>query len=138
MIDSNTVKDTVRALGADLCGIAPVERFREAPKGFHPTDVYKDCKSVVVFARKVPAGPLFASTYVPYTHANSIMIQVVDRLGITVCLRLEEQGARGFLFHQTILTNIGKLSDFMVGRYSRCVMPVIWQGLACLGEILFS
>jgi epoxyqueuosine reductase QueG len=94
LIDSSTVKDTVGALGADLCGIAPVERFREAPKGFHPTDVYKDCKSVVVFARKLPAGPLFASNCVPYTHANSITVQEVDRLGLTACLKLEEQGAR--------------------------------------------
>ena len=88
------VKKIVRSLGADLCGIAPVERFREAPKGFHPNDIYKNCKSVLVFAKKIPAESLFTSNCIPYTHVGNIMIQKVDWLGIEVCLRLESQGIR--------------------------------------------
>ena len=33
--------------GADLVGIAPVERFRDAPEGHKPTDFLPDTKSVI-------------------------------------------------------------------------------------------
>lgn len=97
MIDSRRVKEIIKTLGADLCGIGPAERFSKAPKGFHPTDIYEDCKSVVVFAKKVPAGPLNISSCVPYTHVNNIMMQEVDRLGMGVSLRLEENEIGGVL-----------------------------------------
>jgi epoxyqueuosine reductase QueG len=93
-IERERIKEIVRSLGADLCGIAPVERFREAPKGFRPNDIYKNCKSVLVFAKKLPAESLFTSNCIPYTHVGNIMIQKVDWLGIEVCLELESQGIR--------------------------------------------
>lgn len=81
-------------MGSDLCGIAPVERFNEAPDGFHPTDIYNGCKSVVVFAKKIPKEPLFATSCVPYTYVNDCITQEVDRLGIEICFRLEKLGIR--------------------------------------------
>jgi len=89
MIDSSRVKETVRTLGADLCGIAPADRFSGAPKGFQPIDIYSACESVVVFARKIPAEPLFLSNCVPYTAVNIIMTQEVNRLTMEVALNLE-------------------------------------------------
>jgi epoxyqueuosine reductase QueG len=94
MIDANQVKETVKALGADLCGIAPAERFVNAPKGFHPRDVYGKCKSVVVFAKKVPIGPLYAESCVPYTIVNKAMIEELDRLTFRVLQKLEDMGLR--------------------------------------------
>ncbi|MFX1256884.1 MAG: hypothetical protein ACFFAN_03415 [Promethearchaeota archaeon] len=38
MIDSELIKKKVFKLGADICGIATVSRFDDAPKGFHPCD----------------------------------------------------------------------------------------------------
>ena len=35
------IKSIAFDLGADLCGIAPVDRFSSAPKGFHPIDIYE-------------------------------------------------------------------------------------------------
>jgi hypothetical protein len=52
LLESKKVKEMIKRMGSDLCGIAPVERFNEAPDGFHPTDIYNECKSVVVFAKK--------------------------------------------------------------------------------------
>ena len=56
MINSFVVKELVFGLGADLCGIASVNRFGDAPVGFRPTDLYpeaslllclrKDCRRV--------------------------------------------------------------------------------------------
>ena len=94
MLDSMKVKDMVKNSGADLCGISPAERFNEAPTGFHPADVYKDCKSVIVFAKRLPESPLFASSCVPYTLVNSYYAQETDRLGIEISLKLEKLGVR--------------------------------------------
>jgi epoxyqueuosine reductase QueG len=94
LIESKDIKDIIRSLGADLCGIAPVERFNEAPKGFHPKDIYKDSKSVVVFAKRLPVESLFATSCVPYTYVNNIITQKVDDLGFEVALKLEDQEIR--------------------------------------------
>ena len=37
-MDSDFVKQKTVQLGADICNIAPVSRFKDAPKGFHPND----------------------------------------------------------------------------------------------------
>ncbi len=92
MHDSREIKTIARKLGADLCGIAPAGRFQGAPEGFHPTDIFGDCKSVVVFARRLPSRMLFAESPVPYTHANNLMAQECDRVALNLSLRLEEVG----------------------------------------------
>jgi len=92
VIDSGVVKEIVKSLGADLCGIASVERFKGAPKGFHPTDIYHDCKSVIVFIKRIPTESLFISNCIPYTYVNNVITQKVDELGFEVSLQLEKQG----------------------------------------------
>ena len=47
-INSKKVKEIMKSLGADLCGIASIERFSEAPEGYHPRDVMPQCKSICV------------------------------------------------------------------------------------------
>jgi epoxyqueuosine reductase QueG len=94
LTDSKLIKEIIKGLGADLCGIAPVDRFNEAPKGFHPRDIYKDSKSVVVFAKRLPLESLFATSCVPYTYVNDIITRKVDELGFEVALELEDQGIR--------------------------------------------
>ncbi len=92
--NSKEIKNIAKECGADLCGIASVDMFKEAPKGHHPIDIYKDCKSVVVFAKRVPSGSLFADNCVPYTHVNNIITQEVDSLGMRISLILEESGIK--------------------------------------------
>lgn len=55
---SKIVKDIMLSLGADLCGIASIDRFEDAPKGFHPLDVLPTCKSVISFGCRFPIGTL--------------------------------------------------------------------------------
>jgi epoxyqueuosine reductase QueG len=86
------IKSTVFDLGADLCGIAPVDRFASAPKGFHPTDISGECQSVLVFAKKLPVGSLFASSCIPYTYINRVITEEVDALTLTLSRRLEALG----------------------------------------------
>ncbi len=82
---SREVKSVAFNLGTDLCGIAPVERFAQAPKGFHPKDIWQDCRSVLVFAKKLPAGSLFASSCIPYTYINRLITEEVDTITPTLC-----------------------------------------------------
>jgi len=44
MINSQEVKEWIIKYGAELCGIAPVARFKDAPAGFHPRDIFPECK----------------------------------------------------------------------------------------------
>jgi epoxyqueuosine reductase QueG len=90
---ASEAKSVAFDLGADLCGIAPVDRFSLAPKGFHPHDISPDCRSVLVFAKKLPAGSLFASSCIPYTYINRLITEEVDRLTLALSRRLESLGA---------------------------------------------
>jgi epoxyqueuosine reductase QueG len=92
MPNSDEIKAIVAGLGADLCGIAPAERFSGAPEGFRPTDIYRDARSVVVFARRLPAQILFADNPVPYSRINNLMAEECDRLALELSLRLERAG----------------------------------------------
>jgi epoxyqueuosine reductase len=88
------IKSTAFDHGADLCGIAPVDRFSSAPKGFHPIDIYGDCQSVLVFAKRLPAGSLFASSCIPYTYINRLITEEVDALTLMLSRKLEALGAK--------------------------------------------
>ncbi|MDE6365246.1 MAG: hypothetical protein K2L86_13465, partial [Lachnospiraceae bacterium] len=67
VINSSQIKNIVFSLGADLCGIAGIDRFDDAPRGYHPCDVLPSCRSVISFACRFPAGVLACKSAVPYT-----------------------------------------------------------------------
>lgn len=92
MVSSAEVKKIAREVGADLCGIASVERFENAPEGFNPADLYADAKSVVVFAKRLPTGVLLAKSTVPYTVADAISLHETHRIGFDLAVRLEDLG----------------------------------------------
>jgi len=75
--------------GADLCGIAAIDRFKDAPEGFRPTDIYPDAKTVVVVAKKFPEGPFLSKSTISYTMTNDIILQDVIRITCALCIRLE-------------------------------------------------
>lgn len=91
MINADSVKNIAYELGADLCGIAPVESFSRAPEGFKPTDIYPEAKSVVVMARKFPEGPFLSKSPIPYTVINDTILNEVIRISSTLCIRLEQE-----------------------------------------------
>jgi epoxyqueuosine reductase len=91
MIDSNVIKDLAVKLGADLCGIAPLERFKKAPEGFRPTDIYPQAKSVIVVAKRFPEGPFVSHNPIPYTVTNDIILRDVIRITCALCACLERE-----------------------------------------------
>jgi epoxyqueuosine reductase QueG len=92
MTSSGTIKKRMNQYGADLCGIAPVARFVNAPKGFHPCDIYPDCKSAIVFASRFPLSTLQAETNAPYTLVRNKMVEKVDWISFNVSNELETEG----------------------------------------------
>ena len=92
MLTSQDVKKQLLAMGADLCNIASIDRFSEAPEGFHPRDVLPGAKSVIVIARRFLAGTLACPTTVPYTIVRNRLSDLVDDLAVNYCAELEKQG----------------------------------------------
>lgn len=88
----NRIKKAVIQLGADLCGIANIDRFKDAPSGFHPKDIYSDCKSVVVFAKRMPKGLAFVNPRIAYNNAADTILKEIDRLSILASVEIEKLG----------------------------------------------
>ncbi len=89
------IKEIILNLGADICGIANIDRFAEAPKGFHPTDVYAGCKAVVVFAKALPKGISLVSPRIIYKHFNYLAPDILDRIAYDAALEIERE-SHGF------------------------------------------
>lgn len=92
MTKEDQVRHMVREAGADLCGIAAIERFADFPSGFRPEDIYAGCRSVVVLAKRLPRGLARVSPQIVYNHTNSLSIQEVDRISYVASLALEHLG----------------------------------------------
>jgi epoxyqueuosine reductase QueG len=92
MLTANEIKKMIIGSGADLCGIASIDRFDEAPKGFHPVDVLTSCKSVIVFAKRFLNGTLKCKSTVPYTIIRNILSDRLDKMAVQICYELEDQG----------------------------------------------
>ena len=92
-MDAAFVKSSVERLGADLCGIAPVGRFEDAPEGFHPRDVFPDCRSVVVFLARFPSSFMAARSLAPYTFIRNMMVKRLEEITFRLCDTLEQGGA---------------------------------------------
>ena len=88
-ISSAYVKKISFEFRADLCGIASVDRFKNAPEGFHPQDVLPDCQSVVVLARRFLKSTLFAKSSIPYTDVRNELSRKMDRMAIDLSYELE-------------------------------------------------
>ena len=87
------IKDAVLNLGADLCGLAHIDAFEAAPSGFHPADIYGDCRSVVVLAKRMPRGAGQVGPRIVYNRANVISLEEADRLAYQAALVIESFGA---------------------------------------------
>lgn len=89
MLKADEIKKLVLDSGADLCGIASVDRFINAPEGFRPTDVYPDTKSVIVFAKKLPESIYYTKSPIPYTFVDDIALHEILRLTFEISVKLE-------------------------------------------------
>lgn len=91
-MDKSGIKNILFALGADLCGVASLDRFSDAPNGFHPTDVMPSCKSVISFACRFPIGTLRCKSAIPYTRVRNSMTPKMDAIALDFCIEMEKYG----------------------------------------------
>lgn len=127
-------KDEVKQLfynhGADLCGVASIDRFMDAPEGFHPTDVLPGCRSVISFACRFPVGTLACKSPVPYTQVRNTITPKMDRIAMECCLELERQG----ILAAPVPTN-DSVWDEKTGRFRSIVSQKHAAQAAGLGAI---
>ncbi len=58
MINSKEVKEYAKKCGADLVGIASMDRFEGAPKQMDPRYIFPDAKALIVLGFRIPRGYL--------------------------------------------------------------------------------
>jgi len=95
MLISKEIKEFVLSTGADKCGIANIDRFSKTPEGFNPKDIYKNCKSIIVFLKQMPAEIILASNPIPYTHTAYLLYSELDRIGLELCKFLQKNNEHG-------------------------------------------
>ena len=91
MTTSSEIKKLARLHGADLCGIASVDRFDFAPKGFHPSDIYDGAKSVIVIAVREIKSAFYSKSPVPYTFTSEVVLNKVYNITIELIKELERR-----------------------------------------------
>ena len=91
------IKAFVKKEGADLVGIAPVERFKNAPPMRHPEDLLPKAKSVIVAAIRYPRSgilrigksPAYALPSIAYAKA---MCEGLEKIALNLMRYLEDKG----------------------------------------------
>ena len=98
MLTSKMVKESAIKGGADLCGIANVERFKDAPPETHPNSLFPEAKSVIVYASRILKGCYKGiqegtdwSTYWIYGYGSGIYSSLGGATGAIAAL-LEDHG----------------------------------------------
>ena len=89
-MDSKDIKQIIYDLGADICGIASIERFTDVPKGFHPTDTLPTCKSVIIFGKKFLRSTADCKNLIPYTITRNMTSNILDIMTVKICGILED------------------------------------------------
>lgn len=97
MITKKEIRKLAFSLGVDLFGIASIDRFENAPKGFHPRDIYSRTESVLAFAIQIPSETLFAENPVPFTHVNVLAMQKMDQITFDLSRELDKLGLKNVL-----------------------------------------
>ncbi len=86
----NKIKQMIMDLGADVIGIGGIDRFTDAPKGFSPTDLYPDCKSVISFGVALSKGLLIVEPRLIYAHFNDDVCIKVDEIALKAAKEIEK------------------------------------------------
>ena len=104
------IKSTILELGADMVGVAPVERFENAPKGNGPLDYMPGAKNVISFGLHLADGICDVwgeysepgKTISPYLfYGYGLTNLELGRIANVAAKRLEYQGYKSLMFPPT-------------------------------------
>jgi len=90
---TNMVKEFAKSCGADIVGVAPVNRFDEAPEGFHPTDIIDGAKSVISIGIELPLGVVMGKSRASMTKTISTTFNALDHCAYRIACYIEKTGA---------------------------------------------
>lgn len=88
---TDKIKQSILELGADVCGIAGIERFQKAPEGYSPLNLFKGCKSVITFGLALPKGLTEVEPRLLYGHYNAFCCKEADRIAFQSARILEKE-----------------------------------------------
>lgn len=91
-MNSYMVKETAYKLGADICNIADITRFSEAPEGFGPTDILENAKSVIVIGNQFSKSVFESKTMCTYYLVRERLRMMVDNIAVDLSLAIEKDG----------------------------------------------
>jgi len=83
------IKESVLSLGADICGVAGISGFCEAPEGFRPADIFPGCESVIVFGVALPKGLAEVEPRIIYGHYCRISCTQADLTAFKTAKEIE-------------------------------------------------
>ena len=55
-ITKEEIKKFALSRGLDLFGVANIERFKNAPREYHPANIFPEAKSVIVVGKRILRG----------------------------------------------------------------------------------
>ena len=100
-INENIVKEKSRSFGADLVGIASTKTLNAFPPDPKwpqtPERISPHTKSVVVIAKRIPAGAFRAKTNIPVQYMDMLVLRHMDRAAFKITEWLENQGYPSFV-----------------------------------------
>ena len=117
---TQNVIDRLLEWGADLVGIAPVERFAQAPEGHRPTDFMPECKSVISIGLHIfnemaeiwGAQADMTKTMTPYLFYGYGLTNIESSRAINKMARaLEYKGYKTLAFMPTWISSMAKYFD---------------------------
>lgn len=91
-VTASEIKNRAYEKGITLCGIASVDRFHEAPPGFHPSTILPRARSVIVLALQWPEGTTRTKSQAVYTFARTHLANVIDDIAFQITYGLENAG----------------------------------------------
>lgn len=127
-LGASDVKSLAYELGANLCGIASVDRFFESPPGYHPCDVLSECNSVIVVASAFPECSLNQGSDI-YTMARDLMADKMDLLAVELASSLLRKGVSA-----VSVRSMGNTKQDAQGRYRGPISLKHAAWLAGLGQ----
>ncbi|MEM2211424.1 MAG: hypothetical protein QXK35_06465 [Nitrososphaerales archaeon] len=129
---TNQVKKLLKKEGADLFGIASIDRFEKAPEGHRPKDILSSAQSVIVFAKRMLYSPIegLPHTRLEYTNQFFVVNAILNTIAYKICNFLESKGFKAI----PIPPAYPRFEDKLFGVFSHRHAAVE----AGLGEIALS
>ena len=100
-MDSASVKQLAKDLGADLVGIASAKTLNAFPPDPQwpqtPERISPHAKSVIVIVKRIPVGAFRCKTNVPVQYLDMLVLRRMDKIGYKLTEALEREGYPSFV-----------------------------------------